>query len=150
MILAVDPGRITGFAIFRSDGLLLRLGVARPKEILPNLIKYDRLVIERPHGGQGKASRKNLVTLARRMQSVIDSVSADAVEEVEPMRWKGQTDGDMMTARIRDRWMSDLDRAILAGARIPQSYAHNAIDAYGLGRWYFAKEGILELPRGAR
>jgi hypothetical protein len=132
VILTVDPGRITGFAIFRSDGLLLRLGVARPKEMVPNLIKYDRLVIERPHGGQGKASRKNIVTLSR------------------PMRWKGQTDGDMMTARIRAQWMTDYDRAILAGARIPESYAHNAIDAYGLGRWYFAKEGILELPRGAR
>lgn len=141
MILFADPGRNLGWAVFYFHGIpagtLYDIGVGEPPPL-----GYHRLVIEKPHGGRGKASRKNLITLARRMQRVIDTVRAPVVEEVEPIRWKGQTDGDIMTRRIRDQWMSPFDRMTFEGARIAPSIAHNAIDAYGLGRWWFAKEGI--------
>ncbi len=147
VILFVDPGRVAGWAVFDERGRLYWIGITRKPEKLPTGPHYTRLVIEKPHGGRGKASRIDLVALARRMQTIIMSVSANCVEEVPPAKWKGTTAKEIMTRRIRERWMDEADAAVFAAAKLPPSLTHNAIDAYGLGRWWFAKEGIREAPR---
>jgi hypothetical protein len=154
MILAVDPGRICGWAFFsETDGECITAGFVRKPELVPRV--DGTLVIERPHGGAGKASRTDLVVLARRMQSVIDAVRAWRVAEVAPNRWKGTTEKSIMTRRIRERWLCDpadpvgsQDRWVLGivETNTPSSYFHNVLDAYGLGRWYLAALGIREIP----
>ncbi len=146
MILSVDPGRAIGWCAFDESGGLVAAGLARKPQLLPVHMRYSVLVIELPHGGKGKASRLNLVTLGRRIEAVCMCVAAERIEEIPAQRWKHQTEKSIMTRRIHDRWMTDADRATFAAAKIPTSLAHNSIDAYGLGRYYFATRGVREIP----
>lgn len=142
--LAVDPGGQIGWAEFAPFGRLGRCGLARPKTLQKIPTGIPLLVIEKPHGGRGKASRLDVATLARRMQMVIDHVGAAKVVEVSPTRWKKTIDGDIMTRRIRTRWMDPAEVEILSAIRAYRN--HNVLDSIGLGIWYAAILGLRELP----
>lgn len=145
MILAVDPGRVGGWALLASSppALLLRCGIFREIEQFPTyLVNVPVLVIEQPHGGKGAASRTDIAKLARRMQQVIDRVQAQRVVERFPNQWKGgSVDGDIMVRRILERWMRPEELAILESQRIGASVVHNCVDAIGIGIHYCATQG---------
>ncbi len=135
--------------MFHADGHLHSIGLARRPDQFPKNV-LTHLIIEKPHGGRGKASRANIITLARRMQTAIMSVEVDPknVIEVLPVKWKGTTEKSIFTRRIHDYWMpvGSADRRVFDRAELAPSVAHNAIDAYGIGRKYFAKIGVRETP----
>lgn len=159
--LAVDPGRVAGWAHFSRGGILLACGSAKPPftgipalapyvPVGPAMIRaapWPLLVIEKPHGGRGKASRTDIAQLSRRMQMIIDLIRPIAVLEVAPNRWKRSVKKLTMTNRIRAEWMTDDDRAVLGHCR-----NHNVIDAVGLGIWFAAsrRARTLVAPTAAR
>jgi len=138
-VLAIDPGAIYGWA-YAEHGILEVCGAARDVPEIP-LFTPDVLVIERPHGGHGIASRANLVTLARRMERAIANFPSAGVVEFEPSQWKRSVKKTIMTRRILSRWMNDHERAVLHAAHIAPSIVHNTIDAIGLMIYFEKTQG---------
>lgn len=141
--IAIDSGGSCGWAQFSPLGYLMRPGLAHPP--FTSIPRGDPLVIiEKPHGGRGKASRVDIATLARRMQMVLDHLKAPVVKEVFPRWWKGTIDKEIMTRRIYERWMTEEERRILSCIRARKN--HNVIDSIGIGIKYAAVLGLRTLP----
>jgi hypothetical protein len=142
-LLAVDPGAKTGWALYLEAGgwHLAACGVASPTEhewcpLAPR--KIDRVVIENPRIHSQSAARPNdILTLARVVGRYEERFAdAKAVCLVEPRKWKGTVDGDIMTSRIRGS-LTDQER----GAFERSKGDHNTLDAIGLAKW-----SLLQLP----
>lgn len=158
--IAIDPGRSAGWASFDASGKLLGCGLAKPpftsipttvfRNVAlgpsPVLIEgpWSLLVIEKPHGGESRASRSDLVKLSRRMQMIVDLLRPMRVLEVAPSRWKHSVRKLTMTRRIRNEWLTPDDVAVLEGIRASKN--HNVIDAVGLGIWYAAANDLRRIP----
>lgn len=142
--LSVDPGRAMGWALYSSRGELVACGLTKgDAPVFPaGCLGLPVLVIEHPHGGQSKASKKNLVTLGRRMERAIIVARAGWVKTVEPIQWKGNEpkravhpDGTVTTPaldRIR-RAMRPVEADVFARCG---SGKHDVLDAIGIGQWW--------------
>lgn len=142
MLIAIDPGACTGWALFNAAGRLIGVAVHDHGETPAFAQCADRVVVERPAiypGGRQKARPRDIITLAIRAgeSGVAACVSADledAVEYVEPAAWKGRVKKDACHAAIRRALAPEeidvLDRAL---APLPKTKAHNALDAVGIG-----------------
>ena len=130
--LAVDSGRDWGWALVipspdHKQPVLVACGLRKLSWPLP--ATPTRLVVEQPHLGQSRASKKDLRTLALRAGEVggrlAERLGLERIEFVEPNWWKrGSVEKSVMNERVRQR-LSDSER-VLAGKN------HNVLDAIGI------------------
>jgi hypothetical protein len=144
-VIAIDPGRATGWAAF-VDGQVREAGVFDGDKGVPfQLARWAssslaaegggtplQVVAERPHQGKGRASTGDLVTLAVRLGCILGQLGLQlrTVEIVEPAQWKGSVDKKIHQPRILAALLAP-ERALLGDALKD----HNAVDAIGLGLW---------------
>lgn len=133
-LLAIDPGAHTGMAYFAlHDGAwrLMEAFVCTPDDCsFP--VRPDLVVIECPTRVFDQATIGSILKLARVAGRYEERFAGTLVELVAPRDWKGTIDGDIMVERIKNS-MSGHEAAVLA--RYKGGYAHNAVDAIGLGKW---------------
>ena len=141
-ILAIDPGRNAGWVQFDEQGLATGCGLAHPPNFEGIPTRTRILVIERPHGGIGIASKRDIITLSKRMGTLIAMAQADEVLEWEPSTWKGSVPKKIMTTRILERWMTPADREVLSRVR---RRTHDVVDAFGIGIQYLRTIGVRSL-----
>lgn len=137
MLLTVDPGAVSGWALFNKDAkLLVSCGLDAINEAK---VDVDRAVIERPHAGEARARKKDLLTLAIRAGEWGGLIMANfgvTPEYVEPSKWKGSTPKGISQKRILAR-LTARERTIkeLACKGVAESKCHNIVDAIGIGLW---------------
>lgn len=130
ILLAIDPGRDTGWARFDDQRLTL-CGLTHPDDYRATFapMRPDKVIIERPTIYPGARNGDDIVTLAARM-GMIKAQFGCPIDEVEPRRWKHQTPKEIHNRRVIMQ-LAGNERALLPkGAK-----AHNVIDAVGLGLW---------------
>ena len=142
-LLTVDPGEHTGWALF-DPSKLVACGVSSP--LLENLHwcsgvpgRVDAILFEvpvvYPHS---KARPEDVATLSLRagvaVGIAISKYPHALVGSVEPRKWKGTINGDVMGRRILDRLSGDDRRAYEEGIKpIAEGLQHNVLDAVGIG-----------------
>jgi hypothetical protein len=141
VLLAIDPGSDTGWALFRSDGILYGCGLGDPRLSEKHRMgDITEVVIECPYvypGGKTKDPNA-IVTLALNAGTWAGRYERCNVRYVRPWQWKGQTPKEIHHERIRAK-LDASETAIVTGgtarfgARLPKSKAHNVLDAVGLG-----------------
>lgn len=142
MLLAIDPGQTSGWALFTpKGGLLLGCGLGSPEKFRWYVASaLSKVVIEKPviyPGGRTK-NPNDVLSVAvnagewggRYLQQ------GTTVEYVTPAGWKGQTPKDVSHARIYGK-LTDEEKAVLdtAGGGLAASKRHNMLDAVGIGLW---------------
>jgi hypothetical protein len=140
-LLAIDPGARTGYAWFQhfvNDGWFLQGGgVCSPDsaELLGD--PFNQVVIENPViYPHSKARPADILTLARIVGRYQERFRHCPIELVEPRRWKGTIDPDIMLRRIEVA-LTARDRAVYNS--YTGGYKHNFTDAVGLGKWAVAQ-----------
>lgn len=130
ILLAIDPGKKPGWAVFDSGRL-----IACGRGLAPQR-RIDRLVIERPdaRGGRTNTPIEDLITLAIEAGRALGRHEGEgvAVELVRPVTWKGQTPKEISHARALAKLAPD-ERALLVGA------SADTLDAVALGLWACAR-----------
>lgn len=146
MILAIDPGLDTGWAILDSLGVLVRCGLGDPPETcgLPVIIERPQVYARR----SSKGDPNDLITLAIQVGRYTERVvtQGSKCEHVLPHDWKGSLDSEICCIRIVNS-LTDAERNTLFSALAPLSRKpmtiehatagkrHNVIDAVGLAKW---------------
>lgn len=159
-LLAIDPGKATGVALFggsarplperdanQREGDLVRATVCTVEECLlfiENAAPIRRgkpagdCIIEIPQvypGQQQKGDQNDLINLAVMVGRYSDHAISVGfkIKLVKPREWKGQLPKDVCWRRVKETLTSsELDRL----AKVPKSRAHNMHDAVGLGTWF--------------
>lgn len=134
MLLAIDPGADSGWALFGSSRLLEKCGLGRPTEFA-----IAEVVIEKPRiypGAKQKARAEDVITLAVRAGEWGGRYEHLKVRYVEPHGWKGAVPKEIhqprIWAKLDAREKDIVDRACKGMA---PSKRHNVIDAVGIGLW---------------
>ncbi len=147
MLLAIDPGQTSGWALFASalsgftSPRLLACGLNDPSTCrwhVPSAL--SRVVVERPRiypGGRTKNPNDVLsVALNAGEWGGRYKQQGCSVEYVEPSGWKGQTKKEIQHARDWARLLEDEQTLVSQSLKgIPASKRHNALDAIGIGLW---------------
>lgn len=131
-LIALDPGKNTGIALFR-DGKLHWCSLADGERLKPIRDDEAFVVCEFPFvypGGRGKGDGNSLLSVAKIAGRLTALVPEDRLKFVYPRSWKGTVDKDVMCKRILDR-LSDQEKRCLP--KLPKSKMHNVIDAIGIG-----------------
>jgi hypothetical protein len=150
MLLAIDPGVDTGWALFSSAGQLIACGLGDPRMSDRHRVADLRtVIIEQPFvypRGQTK-SPNDVVTLALNAGEWAGLYRQWAdVRYVLPFQWKGSVPKKISHARILAK-LSEAERAVVdaaisrgrscatkaLGRPIAPSQQHNVLDAIGLG-----------------
>lgn len=145
MLLAIDPGKDTGWALLDADGVLVRCGLGDPP-----LEGATRVIVERPQVYKGRASKgdpNDLITLAIQVGQYKERFLSTGrpVEEVIPHTWKGSLDPDICCRRVVAS-LTESERELLMLVLTPLARApvhaeltagrrHNVIDAVGIAKW---------------
>lgn len=141
MLLAIDPGISTGWAIFSLTKLIdCGLGEDWPLTCW-GAVQFEA-IIELPEVYNPrfmKGDPNDLITLARRVGRYEERLILKGipVEVVLPKTWKGQLDKDVHHARGRRR-LSDSEKIILDQAEVPIGSLKAKLDvrdAVNLGLW---------------
>lgn len=145
-LLAIDPGKDTGWARLDVSGVLIDCGLGDPP-------RSDgcRVIIERPQVYRGRSSKgdpNDLITLAIQVGRYTERMVAQgsSVEHVIPHDWKGTVDPDVLCRRVaatlsapeRDllyRVLAPLARRPMTDEHLTSGRRHNVIDAVGIAKW---------------
>lgn len=137
MLLAIDPGADSGWAVF-FHSMLIACGLGNEPKPLPD--RFDTIAVEHPviypHGRTKNPN--DIVKLAVNAGEWAGRFRArvSEVRYIEPRTWKGTIDGDLCNARVLER-LDDTERMIVDDAtrdqRIPAKKSHNMLDAIGIG-----------------
>ena len=145
MLLSIDPGADLGWALFDPNaqpnprprfthqGLLVACGFRQFPSTWP--AKITRLVVERPHTGQTRARKKDVITLALRAGEVAgiwSYITGIVPEYFEPATWKGSISKTISVARTRAKLYPE-ELRLIAGLKLPKAKEHNVLDAIGIG-----------------
>lgn len=132
-LLAIDPGKHTGFALF-YEGELVRCGVVTPyQDMGAGCLGPDQVVIEFPRiYPQGHPRPNDLLELAAVAGRYEERFRDSRIELIYPREWKGTISGDIMCRRIETS-LTPIQADVLAAYK--GGHRHNAIDAIGLGLW---------------
>jgi hypothetical protein len=135
--LAIDPGlHVCGVAIFDGSALSYA-GLLHPREITPELVKPDWLIVELPQvyaRSKSKGDPNDLIALAVVVGRLLERF--DMGLTVLPRQWKGQCTKAVTEARLKR------DLSPVEWARIPtkpKALVHNAVDAAALGHFFLKK-----------
>ena len=149
-LIAIDPGKVTGFAEFDDpygSSLLRRATVCTEEECLMLIENVAPIrqgksagdcLIEIPQvypGQQQKGDQNDLIKLAVMVGRYSDRATACGfrVTLVKPRAWKGQLPKDVCWRRVRETLTQD---ELTRLKKLPKSRAHNMHDAIGLGTWF--------------
>lgn len=155
-LVAIDPGKVTGVAIFDGSDPDITFTVHRLKFAGVCAIEECRGFIESaaPHrhdlsihgdciievpqiypGQQQKGDQNDLIDLAVTVGRYAECAASYGfrVTLVKPRAWKGQLPKDVCWQRVRDT-LTAHERSV--PEQIPKSKAHNMHDAIGLGTWF--------------
>jgi hypothetical protein len=141
MLLAIDPGKVSGFAFFSSDKRLMACGLGDPSTYrwhVPSA--FSKVVIEQPRiypGGRTKNPNDVLsVAVNAGEWGGRYSFQGCEVQYVTPSGWKGQTKKEIQHARDWARLGEDEQEVVSRSLKgVPASKRHNALDAVGIGLW---------------
>ncbi len=151
MYLAIDPGRDTGWALFRAMDQLLACGVGDPRKFGPGWpvgaghlqAAVQTVIIERPTiytSRNMKGDPNDIVTLAIGVGEYKEYFQSRGarVSMIEPRSWKGSLPKDVHHARVWGE-LGDSDKNVVAesGRLVAPSKRHNMLDAIALGRGAF-------------
>lgn len=139
MLLAIDPGTVTGWAVFGKEGRLVGCGLGDPRSERSYFFGSNtvaRVVIEHPKiypGGRTK-NPDDIAKLAGKAGEWHGRFEANGPEYVYPHQWKGSTPKEIQHARDWAK-LSEAERAVVdaAGRGIAPSKRHNMLDAVGIG-----------------
>jgi len=158
-LIAIDPGKVTGVAVFGGstrplpqrdanvrEGCLISATVCTEEQCLMHIEnaapvrqrKSGDCIIEVPQiypGQQQKGDQNDLIKLAVLVGRYVDRATACGfqVRLVKPREWKGQLPKDVCWRRVRETLDSfELDNM----EKVLKSRAHNMHDAIGLGTWF--------------
>lgn len=127
-LLAIDPGKSTGWALF-FEGRLVQCGAVVGREDIPSSAP-DQVVIENPViYPRSKARPNDILKLARTVGWYEKVYSYAPTALVEPRVWKGTIPKALMLKRLRDGLT---EREFF----LAQNWPHDTVDAIGLGKWY--------------
>jgi hypothetical protein len=140
VIVAIDPGRCTGWCITDGGGCVYDAGITSVDLGLPFPLHGTTLVIEVPQvyrAAMSKGDPNDLIKVAIEVGRWIERariVGAEVIE-VHPATWKGQIPKEVHHARIlrelRPEELARLSRCLA----LPATKRHNALDAVGLALW---------------
>ena len=143
-VLAIDPGRDSGWAFWEGQKLVAcGLGRATSQRAAPDLILVEVPCVYPDR----KTPPADLVVLAmnagrhvERMRTIEQIRDPGAIPPpafgVFPRTWKGTIDGDVMVRRIQGAiGVANHCTAVEAMASVPGGKRHNVWDAVGLGHW---------------
>lgn len=136
MLLAIDPGANTGWAVFDSARRLKACGLGDPPAgLVTDVGVIDQVVIEHPVIYPGGRTRdpNSIVKLA--INAGIHAgrfKGRAAIRWVKPRDWKGTVDAEICIRRVLVR-LAPEETLILERAGVCASKRHNVIDAIGLG-----------------
>jgi hypothetical protein len=137
VLLAIDPGQATGWALLDLAGRLLHCGLNNPPDALPTA---SRVVVERPRiypGGRTK-NPNDVLSVAINAGEWAGRYQARGfkTEYVEPQRWKGSVPKEIHHPRIFAKLLPSEQVVVAdAGKGIAPSKRHNMLDAIGIGLW---------------
>lgn len=149
VVMAIDPGGTTGWALFQRGEL-----VACGYESFDKIAVRDWVwlckkavggvcVVEFPQAYPGPKSKQDpndILRTAYRCGELANSFRrlGFEVEEVYPNGWKGTADKKLTLERVLDR-LSEGEKSLLEQAKPAKSrsksFDHNMIDAVGIGLW---------------
>jgi hypothetical protein len=136
-LLAIDPGILTGWAVFDSRGGLQACGLG---EDFPTLSERVA-VIERPQvyrASKSKGDPNDLITLAIRVGRYYERLEKAGVRVhlVLPTTWKGQVPKTIHHERIAGSMpATEVEIVRRVEKKIGKLKCENVWDAIGLGRW---------------
>jgi hypothetical protein len=136
MLLTIDPGNATGWALWRRDGLT-GCGLGDPRSAC-DVDWIEEVWIESPViYPRSKARPNDIVLLARGAGEWGGRYESEAaVHYVEPATWKGQLPKDVHHARIWSKLNAAEQAIVNAACRgMAPSKRHNVLDAVGIGLW---------------
>jgi hypothetical protein len=149
-IIAIDPGKRTGWAIFQ-DAALVDAGTFNEIRMLTEDAPMVGImpaiaVIELPviyPLGKGKGDPNDLIALAVLVGDLrgFYRLAGFAIELVKPRTWKGTVPKHIHHSRVLAALMGR-ERALLPKRPNAKDFDHNMLDAVGLGLWFLSKEGI--------
>lgn len=151
-LIAIDPGKTTGWAAFNEEGTLVGAGVAKKSEIwkwghekpfgpLPSVLygtgyAYTVLVEHPRWYPHDHTDVNDLIDLAVLVGELRHAYSdrGSLVELVWPRTWKGNVEKKITTERILKR-LSPAELAVVPRRPRAKDVDHNCADAVGLGLW---------------
>lgn len=139
-LLSIDPGKHTGWCLWRLDSASHKFGVvAAGLGIIPRLTP-DEVIVEHPEIYlRSKARPNDIVKLAFTAGRLVGRYDCNVVT-VLPKEWKGSLDKDqhnrLVMAELLRRLPSSHARVTAVLGGIAESYRNNVIDAVGLGLWH--------------
>jgi hypothetical protein len=147
ILVAIDPGKNTGVAVFRN-GVLLNVGLFQAENTqdytqgmfaLMDEIKPDQVVIEIPRSYgrmQQKGDQNDLIQLAKGAGICIAAASPFClVEEVYPQDWKGQQPKEINNQQTLNKLYKPVETDIINKLKMKKNERHNVLDAVGIGLW---------------
>lgn len=139
MLVAVDPGTTTGWAVFNGQGTLYHArGMSFPDclDVFPDRVENATIILEipqaYPHGSKGDP--QDLITLAMIAGELRGLFRPREVTQVFPRAWKGNVPKAIHHPRVLAA-LTDAERAVLPKRPRAGGYDGNMIDAIGLGLW---------------
>ncbi len=149
MILAIDPGACTGWAIFLPGVGLHSAGVCTVDDLSSPMFdtfapRHAELVIEIPQvyrAALSKGDPNDLIKVAVQAGRWIERAKLRGwgVREVHPTTWKGQIPKEIHHARIENALLADERARASSALSLPKSKRHNALDAIGLGLFHLGR-----------
>jgi hypothetical protein len=147
IILAIDPGKLTGWAIL-AGGLLHSCGLASvvsfdaPLTAFPDVYPADHdLIIEAPEQyASGPLKGIDITQLAFKIGRIREHYKRATAATVLPKDWKGQVPKEIHNARVMAS-LNPGERHLATGYMrdVAEAQKNNVIDAIGIGVWYAKK-----------
>lgn len=133
MLLAIDPGKDQGWALF--DGTTLRtcgLGAAPILQFSDTCAPLE-VIIECPqfYKTSNPTAIAGLLRLVGRLEQIADSADVP-YKLVSPHAWKGNVAKPVMLARIVSK-LTPAELDVLDRCGVSKGKRHNVVDAVGLG-----------------
>ncbi len=131
MILGIDPGNNTGWAIVNEKAALISCGLGEPP-----VGKYSLVVIEKPQVYPSTTAKQanDLISVAWCAARLHERHSTNKVLVVIPHDWKGSTPKDIHNNRVL-RSLTDAERRLVPVRPRSKEPIHDVVDAIGLARF---------------
>lgn len=135
MILGIDPGVDTGWAIVDEKAALQSCGLGYIPDDLAQRA-FSLVIIEKPqiYPNTGVKQANDLIGLATMVGRYSERFRQNPISLVLPHTWKGSVPKEIHNRRV----LSKLDKVelyLLNAVKCPKSKQHNVIDAVGLAKW---------------
>lgn len=135
ILLAIDPGRWTGWCVWQQEFGPLRVGLGQPPF---NAFAFDRVVIERPKiysASLMKGDPNDMITLALLAGLYWGQARTMNCEFVYPSDWKGQLNKVVSMNRTKKSLGKNRVKVESWLKSVPESLVHNVWDAIGIAIW---------------